>query len=74
MSEDTFLSVEGEKTTFFLILFFTLNFIYFQPCCAFAAVRRLSLVAVRRLSCLTAPAIFPDQGSNPCLLHCKGDS
>ena len=34
-----------------------------------------SLVAVLRLSCPTACGIlFPDQGSSPCLLHCKVDS
>ena len=34
------------------------------------AVPRLwSTDAVRRLSCYAAGGIFPDQGSNPCLLH-----
>ena len=34
---------------------------------------RLS-VAVNGLSCSKASGIFPDQGSNLCLLHCSGDS
>ena len=46
MSEDTFLSVEGEKTTFFLILFFTLNFIYL-----FSAVLCLCCCAQAFSSC-----------------------
>ena len=33
-----------------------------------------SVVEVHRLSCSTARGIFPDQGLNLCLLHCKADS
>ena len=33
-----------------------------------------SLVVACRLGCSKACAIFPDQGSNPCLLHLQGDS
>ena len=33
-----------------------------------------SIVVVRWLSCSTACGIFPDQGSNPCLLHWQVDS
>ena len=43
-----------------------------------AAVPRLdctgSVVRVHRLSCSMACGIFPDQGSNPCLLHWQADS
>ena len=42
------------------------------------AVNRLqssgTLVVVPGLSCPAARGIFPDQGSNRCLLHCKADS
>ena len=31
-------------------------------------------VAVARASCSEAGGIFPDQGSNPCLLHWQADS
>ena len=75
MSEDTFVSVEGEKTTFCLILFFILNFIYLFLavlclCCCAQAFSSCSL----QVSCLAACGIFPDQGSNPCFLHCRADS
>jgi len=30
-----------------------------------------SITVVHRLSCFTACGIFPDQGSNTCLLHCQ---
>ena len=33
-----------------------------------------SVVVAYRLSCSTASGIFPDQGSNPCLLHWQVDS
>ena len=33
-----------------------------------------SVVAAQWLSCSTASGIFPDQGLNQCLLHCKADS
>ena len=33
-----------------------------------------STVVVHRLSCTAACGIFPDQGSNPCLLHWQADS
>ena len=33
-----------------------------------------SVTVVLGLSCLTACGIFPDQGSNPCLLHWQVDS
>ena len=33
-----------------------------------------SVVVGYWLSCSTARGIFPDQGSNPCLLHCKADT
>ena len=33
-----------------------------------------SVVVVHRLSCSEACEIFPDQGSNPCLLHWQMDS
>ena len=33
-----------------------------------------SVVVAHRLSCSTACGIFPDQGSNPCLLHWQADS
>ena len=33
-----------------------------------------SVVVVHRLSCSTARGIFPDQGSNLCLLHWQADS
>ena len=33
-----------------------------------------SVVVVHRLSCSAACGIFPDQGSNPCLLHWQADS
>ena len=33
-----------------------------------------TLVVVPGLSCPAACGIFPDQGSNQCLLHCKADS
>ena len=33
-----------------------------------------SVVVAHRLSCSTACGIFPDQGSNPCLLHWWADS
>ena len=33
-----------------------------------------SVVGVHGLSCSTACGIFPDQGLNQCLLHCKMDS
>ena len=32
------------------------------------------LVAVHRLSCSSTDGVFPDQGSNPCLLHWQVDS
>ena len=32
-----------------------------------------SVVVAHGLSCPVACAIFPDQGSNPCLLHCQVD-
>ena len=43
--------------------------IYFWLCWVFIAVHRLSLVVVCGLCCPTACGIFPDQGSNLCLLH-----
>ena len=33
-----------------------------------------SVVVAHRLSCSVACGIFPDQGSNPCLLHWQADS
>ena len=33
-----------------------------------------SVVVAHRLSCSKACGIFPDQGSNPCLLHWQADS
>ena len=33
-----------------------------------------SVVTVDQLSCPSACGIFPDQGSNPCLLRCQADS
>ena len=33
-----------------------------------------SRAVARRLSCSSACGIFPDQGSNPCLLHWQADS
>ena len=33
-----------------------------------------SVVVVQALSCSSACGIFPDQGSNPCLLHQQADS
>ena len=33
-----------------------------------------SVVVVHRFSCSAAFRIFPDQGLNPCLLHCQVDS
>ena len=33
-----------------------------------------SVVTAHRLSCSEVRGIFPDQGSNPCLLHCEVDS
>ena len=33
-----------------------------------------SVVVVHGLSCSAACGIFPDQGSNPCLLHWQADS
>ena len=33
-----------------------------------------SIVVAHRLSCAVAHGIFPDQGSNPCLLHWQADS
>ena len=33
-----------------------------------------SVVGVLRLSCSSARGIFPDWGSNPCLLYCQADS
>ena len=33
-----------------------------------------SIVLVHRLSCSVARGIFPDPGSNPCLLHWQADS
>ena len=33
-----------------------------------------SVVVAHRLSCFSACGIFPDQGSNPCSLHCQADS
>ena len=33
-----------------------------------------SAVEAYRLSCSMACGIFPDQASNPCLLHCQADS
>ena len=38
------------------------------------AAHGLLLVVSHRLSCSTARGIFPDQGSNPCLLHWQADS
>ena len=35
---------------------------------------RASVVVVHGLSCSMACGIFPDQGSNPCLLHWQADS
>ena len=32
------------------------------------------ITVVNVLSCFAACGIFPDQGSNPCLLHCQADS
>ena len=43
--------------------------------CGTRAVERVGSVAVaHRLSCLEACGIFPDQGSNQCLLHWQVDS
>ena len=33
-----------------------------------------SVVGAHRLSCSAARGVFPDQGSNPCLLHWQADS
>ena len=33
-----------------------------------------SVVVAQGLACSVARGIFPDQGSNPCLLHCQADS
>ena len=33
-----------------------------------------SIVVTHGLSCFVARGIFPDQGSNPCLLHCQANS
>ena len=33
-----------------------------------------SVVVAHGLSCSAACGIFPDQGSNPCTLHCQADS
>jgi len=35
---------------------------------------RAAVVTAHRLNCCTACAIFPDQGSNQCPLHCKADA
>ena len=35
---------------------------------------RVSIVVAHGLSCSAAYGIFPDQGSNPCLLHWQADS
>ena len=51
-------------------------------CCGFSCCRaqplgfaapgfQRSTVVVHGLSCSVARGIFPDQGSNPCLLHCR---
>ena len=36
--------------------------------------REGSVVVARGLTCSVACGIFPDQGSNPCLLHWQADS
>ena len=33
-----------------------------------------SVIVAQELSCSLAPGIFPEEGSNPCLLHWQGDS
>ena len=33
-----------------------------------------SVVVMHGLTCSVARGIFPNQGSNPCPLHCKADS
>ena len=44
-------------------------------CCGAAALGHVgSRVVAPGLSCSAAHGIFPDQGSNPCPLHCRADS
>ena len=45
----------------------------FRSCSSLALMLRL-IVAVHELSCSTAYGIFPDRGSNPCLLYWQEDS
>ena len=54
--------------------FFKILFIYLFICWIFVATHRFSLVVVHGLSCSAACGIFPDQVSNPCLLHWQMDS
>ena len=42
--------------------------------CSTQALEYGSVVVVHRLSYFEACAIFPDQGLNPCPLHCQADS
>ena len=46
----------------------------FSCCGAQALSARASVVVAHWLSCSMACGIFPDQGSNPCLLHWQADS
>ena len=49
--------------------FFKKKFIYFWPCWVLVGAHGLSLVVVG-LRCFSARGVFPDQGLDPCALHC----